>query len=510
MIGRMAAHAGVSRSAGMALVIGLACSFPQAGFAAQTLKEAIFKALNSNPGLNAQRASVRATKEKLSQAQAAFFPKINATADIGFSTQSGRSGLFGNLTTFDYQTHPKSFGVEATQNIFDGWRTTNTVQQSRKLIDSTIETFQAQEQLTIFNAANAYLNVLRDIEIEKNQRDNANFVNEQYIFVNGRHSFGDVTQTELNQAKSHLAVAKSQLLTASAALAESRALFEQIIGNQPGKLVSPPALDALAGISLEKALQTAAQQHPGIRAAKGAASAAWLQVKITEADFSPKIGVTASLGKRFDVSTRGDTQLSGSVIGKLTVPLFDGGEVSSRSRQSRELAAQRQLETDAVSAQVKSSVMTSWNQYQIGKSQVASAQQQISTAQIALSGMVEEYRYGLRTMLDVLNAQQDLLYARNNYMKVQHDRVLATFSLALATGRLTQENVLAGLVSGKAVLDNSPRAPPEFALRKTIKPGQAKRSHSCEPDCQQWMQGWNLKPGATGEAAGVEHLALRR
>ena len=434
--------------------------------AAETLKQAILRALVGNPSINAQRASLRATKEKLPQARSGYFPKVYATANFGFDELTTRfPATAGAWTSTTSQTHPKGAGLQMSLNLFDGWRTPNSVSQSKQLIESSAENLRAQEQQTIVDAASAYLNVLRASELQDIYKDNAGFIAEQYRVIAARHAFGDVTRSDLALAQARLAIARSQHIAASASLAQSRAIYQQTIGDEPANLVPPAPIDRVVAMDLDAALRLANQQHPAIKAAL---SAALLQVKIARGEFAPQIGLAASLGKQFDTQTRGDTQLTGTIRGQVTVPLFDGGLISSKSREASQIAAQRQLEADAVQAQVRAAVMTGWNQLATGKAQVASAQMQVAAAQNARASMGEEYRFGQRTLLDVLNSQQDLLTARSNLAFAEHDRVLASFALAQATGLLTLTNVVSALDKSVAPRASALIVGRDFPLRRTL------------------------------------------
>ena len=465
------------------------------GCAAETLKAAILRTFDGNPALNAQRANLRATREKLPQARAGFFPKVSAVADIGYDKESGRYANFGNFTRRQYQSTPKGYGLQITQNLFDGWRTANSVSQSGHLIDGTSEALRAQEQQTIVNTASAYLNVLRDSELQDVYRDNAMFIGEQTRIVSERHAFGDVTRTDLALAQARHAIAKSQQLAAVAGLAGSKAIYRQTTGAEAAGLVSAAPVDSMAAMSLEQALQLAHRQHPGIKAARSAADAAQFQVKITDGELSPKFGVTASIGRRFDVQSRGDMQFSGSVVGQLSIPLFDGGAVASRSRETREVAGQRQLEADAIEDQVRSAVLAGWSQLQTGRAQVASAQAQVAAARDARAGMSEEYRFGQRTTLDILNAQQDLLYARVNLATALHDRVLASFILAQAIGALTLPAVVAALDASKPLGFDRNSVPQKLILKRTIDAAAARSGAAgpCGAGCSEEIASWKLR-----------------
>jgi outer membrane protein len=198
-------------------------------------------------------------------------------------------------------------------------------------------------------------------------------------------------------------------------------------------------------------LKIAFSEHPAIKASLHGVDAAELQVKIEEGALAPSVGLSGSVANRFDNNIYGDRGLSASAAIQLSVPIYDGGVASASTRQAKETAGQRRLESDSIRDQVRAAVISSWGQLESARAQILAAQAQVEASETALNGVREEARVGQRTTLDVLNAQQELLNARVNLITAQRDRVVASYSVVQASGRLNSQAL------GLAVAHYSPK-----------------------------------------------------
>lgn len=404
-----------------------------AGTSAETLESALARAYGNNPSLNAQRANVRATDENVARAKSGYRPQINASADVGRTWSEVT--IPGDGTRRNALT-PRGVGVQIDQSIFNGFRTQNSVRQAESSVLSARETLNNTEQNTLFDAAAAYMNVLRDTAILDLQRNNVEVIDEQLRQTRDRFNVGEVTRTDVAQAESRLALARSQASLAEANLRASIAQYRQIVGVEPRQLAPGRPLDRLLPRSVDAALQIALNEHPAIKAAQHGVDVAELQVKIEQGALAPQLGVSGSVSQRYDSQVADDRRLTASVVAQLTVPIYDGGQAYASTRQAKETVGQRRLEADSIRDQVRAAIISSWGQLEAARAQIEAAQAQVDAAETALSGVREEARVGQRTTLDVLNAQQELLNARVNLITAQRDRVVASYAVVQAMGRL--------------------------------------------------------------------------
>jgi len=403
------------------------------GASSETLESALAKAYGNNPTLNSVRASVRATDESVAIAKSGYRPQISGTAQVGrtFSDVT-RPGQGSNTTTLT----PRSVGVQVEQSIFNGFRTQNSVRQAESSVFGARENLNNNEQNILADAATAYMDVLRDTAILDLQRNNVEVIDEQLRQTRDRFNVGEVTRTDVAQAESRLALARANASAAESTLRASIATYRQIIGTEPRQLAPGRPLDRLLPRSVDQALRIALNEHPAIKSAQHSVDVAELQVKVEQGALAPQLGVVGRVEQSYDNQVSGDRALTASVVAQLTVPIYEGGQAYASTRQAKETAGQRRLEADAVREQVRAFVITSWGQLEAARAQISAAQAQVDAAETALNGVREEARVGQRTTLDVLNAQQELLNARVNLITAQRDRVVASYSVVQAMGRL--------------------------------------------------------------------------
>ncbi len=404
------------------------------GALAQTMEAALSRAYSGNPTLNAQRASLRATNENVPQALSGYRPRVTASADIGASITDANVPGGRTSTT---RLAPRGGGVQIDQNIFDGGKTRNSVGQAESQVLGARATLRNTEQNVLLDAATSYMNVLRDTAILTLNRNNVEVLEEQLRQTRDRFQVGEVTRTDVAQAEARLSQSQSQAILAESNLKTSIARYRQNVGVEPRALAPGRPVENLLPKSLPAALDTALSGHPAIIASLHGVDAAELQVKVTEADLYPVLGVRGLVQQRYDTSAFGDNRTSASVVGTLTIPIYEGGQVYSRTRQAKETAGQRRIEVDTQRDTVRAAVVSAWGGLEASKAQIVAAQAQVQAAETALSGVREEAKVGQRTTLDVLNAQQELVSARSTLVTAQRDRVVASYSVLSAIGRLS-------------------------------------------------------------------------
>ncbi len=412
---------------------------------AQTMEAALSRAYSGNPTLNAQRASLRATNESVPQALSGYRPKITASADIGASitesdvpAKNTTRGVHNNSLS---RTGPRGGGLQIDQNIFDGGKTRNSVSQAESQVLGARATLRNTEQNVLLDAATSYMNVLRDTAILSLNRNNVEVLEEQLRQTRDRFQVGEVTRTDVAQAEARLSSARSQAILAESNLKTSIARFRQNVGIEPKQLAPGRPIENLLPKSLPAALDVALSGHPSIIAALHGVDAAELQVKVAEADLYPVFGVRGLVQQRYDSTYYGDNRTTASVVGTLTVPIYEGGQVYSRTRQAKETAGQRRIDVDTQRDTVRAAVVSAWGGLEAAKAQIIAAQAQVQAAETALAGVREEAKVGQRTTLDVLNAQQELVSARSTLVTAQRDRVVASYSVLSASGRLSGDTL---------------------------------------------------------------------
>ncbi len=420
------------------LLCGLLLMNMAAPAGAETMSGALARAYQGNPNLNQQRASLRATDENLPRASAGWLPTAAATAQGGYNYLDGDLGN-GHIRK---TTGPATLGFTVNQNLFNGNRTMNSVRQAESNILGAREVTRNTEQSTLLDGSTAYMNVLRDTAILDLRKNNIIVLEEQLRQTRDRFQVGEVTRTDVAQAEASLASARSDYFTAQANLQNSVATYRQVIGVEPARLEAARPIEQLLPRAMPTAIEVAFSEHPAIQAALHNVDAAELQVKLVEGELYPTVGVTGNVQQNFSANGfPSEHYFNASVLGQITVPIYAGGEVFARARQSKELLAQARLQADQQRDAVRAIVVSSWGQLDTAKAVILSSQAAVRAAEIALNGIREEARVGQRTTFDVLTAQQTLLNARVSLVTAQRDRVVASYTVMAAIGKLTAANL---------------------------------------------------------------------
>jgi outer membrane protein len=402
-----------------------------------TLLGALAQAYVSNPQLNAQRAFVRATDEGVPQALSGYRPTVSATADVGVQHLETTTRTPAGTTTTRGDTAPRGFSVTATQTLFNGLRTANRTRQAEGAVFRDREGLRVLEQQVLLDGATAYMNVLRDTAILDLQRRNVEVLEEQLRQTRDRFNVGEVTRTDVAQAESRLAAARSSALAAEANLAASRATYRRVIGVEPGRLAVASPVDRLSPSTLPGAVQRGIVENPLVTSSQYGIDVALLQVKINEGALYPTLTAQANATQRFDSSPTTVRTFTASAVAQLAVPIYQGGIEYALIRQSKENLDQQRLTMEQQRDVVRATVVQAWGALSASRAQIDAAQAQVTAAEIALNGVREEARVGQRTTLDVLNAQQELVNARVTLVTAQRDRVVNSYTLLSSTGRLT-------------------------------------------------------------------------
>ena len=422
-----------------AATLSCAVLFAVAGHA-ETIGGALAKAYLNNPDINQQRAAVRAQDEGIPKAFAGFLPTVSADADASLQSLWVTKAHTADGYTF---SQPRGYGLTVQQNVWNGNRTINSVRQADSAVLQAREALRNTEQSVLSNAITAYMDVLRDTAILALNRSNVEVLQEQLRQTRDRFNVGEVTRTDVAQAESSLALAQATALTAQSSLQASIARYRQYIGDEPRSLSPVSPIRRPLPKSLSEAIAIGEIENPSVVGALHGVDAAELNVKINEGALYPTVGLTGNVSNNVDPLSlgRGAQVASASLMGQVTVPIYQGGAEYASVRQAKEQLSQQQLQADLARDQVRSNVVNLWGQNQNSVGILKADRAQVQAAEVALEGVREEAKVGQRTTLDVLNAQQTLLNARVQLVRDQHDQVVYSYLLLAAVGRLSIENL---------------------------------------------------------------------
>lgn len=443
---------------GRGAAVALIAAMPLAGARAETLQDALNDAYASNPDLTTQRAAVRALDEGTAIAASGGRPYVAAT--VGVAQQYASLGGFNNS-----ENEGRALTAIANINLplYSGGRVRNGVRAADRRVEAGRETLRSVENTVLVGVVTAYLDTQRDAVVVDLNRNQVKVLQEEVRASNDRFQVGDLTRTDVAQSQARLANAQSNLSLAEAQLVASQENYRRVVGHGPGVLAPPPPLPALPGTA-QQAVDQAIAYNPTLGAARLAERAASLDVEVAKSSRLPTIAASTGLnyvntlgtgnggtnvipagstgsGSSAPIVTTTNVSTSTSVGISATVPIYQGGLVSAQVRQANDRRSQA-LEQIAVAE--RNAVASARNAYQGVQSSnavIRSAQVAVDANTLALEGTHQENLVGSRTILDVLNAQQELLNARVTLVRAQRDAYVAGFTLLSAIGRADADSL---------------------------------------------------------------------
>ena len=406
---------------------------------ADTIFDALGEAYNSNPDLQAQRAYLRSVDENVAIARSGYRPTVNLVGSYSHTNDNNDQNNTDRGNKVEYM------GAEAKQPIFNGFSTVNSV----KSADSSVRAAQYElynyEQTVFMNASVAYLNVVRDIAILDLQRSNEKLLKKQLDETIERFNVGELTRTDVAQAKSSHSQAIASRISAEGNLQVSKAVYQQVIGKQPQNLSEPENIHTFLPADFDKALSYTMENNYQILAAKQALNAKDYAVKANYGALLPQLNATASVAKtKNDPRYHGlsDSEIDSVEWGlNLTVPLYDAGENRAKIRQSKYSKWQAYEQVLGAERAAVSDVTSYWESMVANDAKIKALQEQVNADAIALEGVKKEELLGNRTVLDVLNAYQSLLDSQVDVVKARREYYLSAMQVMQAMGRLTAENL---------------------------------------------------------------------
>ncbi len=413
-----------------AAVLALSLALIPAATSAETLEEALTKAYQNNPTILAARARLRATDEGVSQALSGWRPTVSLSYDVGkdYRSTNGTTRTSRNST-------PRGGGLSVDQNVYEGGKTVATTDRAEQEVLAERSRLASTEQDIMLRAATAYMDVVRDEAVLRLNQNNERVLQRQLEATRDRFQVGEVTRTDVAQAESRLSRATADRISAEGELAKSRADYRDVIGDFPGTLQPAKAVgDLPAGV--DQAIDQARGANPAVVLAQYNERAAAAGIRVAKSDLLPSVDIEGDLSRDHDVSAAVERSDGASITATLSVPLYQAGAVSSRIRAAQQVHSQRRQELDAAVRAAIATATQAWESYQTARAQIRAFDAEVRAAGIALEGVRQEAQVGSRTVLDVLDAEQELLNARVSLVRAQRDEVVTSFDVRRSVGTL--------------------------------------------------------------------------
>ncbi len=422
------------RSRWLAAVSLAALSLAPSAASAETLAEAIAMAYASNPTLQAQRAQLRALDENWYQARAGYRPTLSVSGRATWSETT----IPGTRPLVDVESNSGSAVLSLTQPVYSGGRVASAVSAAEADSLSGREGLRRVEAQVLGQVIQSYVDVRRDQEALRIRQTNVAVLQRQLDESRARFEVGEITRTDVAQSEARLAAAVALLNSAQATLATSRASYEAVVGQAPGTLAPEPPIGSLLPASVEQAWDLAESGSPVVRAAEYAEQASRARIAGARAEQMPTVALQGQLGYsglasplHTDAYSRA---LSGSAV--VSVPIFSGGQTLSRIRAATERNTVDRLGVENARRTVRQTITQSWSALQAARSNIEATDKQVRAARIAAEGVVQEQRVGLRTTIDVLNAEQELRAAELAQVSARRDEYVAAAGVLSQVGRL--------------------------------------------------------------------------
>jgi outer membrane protein len=415
----------------MALVLGGAAS-------ADTLRDALVQTYRTNPTIMAQRAQVRTLDEDVAVARAQGRPQLFGTGGLNQDIARTGGGLGRNL----------SAGVEVSYRLFDAGANRNTIRAADERVLAGRAQLRATEGDIFTEAVGAYMDVIRDRIIVTLNQSQVRVLETNLRATRDRFEVGDLTRTDVAQSEARLSLARSQLAIVQGRLTGSEENYRRVIGELPDDLQPPPPLPPLP-TTPDQAVEIALANNSDLIAIAAQIRAAGYDVSVIRAGRLPTLSavgnsrVTNYLGTADEQFAPGapDTQANAGVGLAARIPIYQGGLVGARTRQGQ--ARQGQLLEQGVQVEraVVANVRAAFSSFRAANEAIASNEIAVAANTLALEGTRAEQTVGTRNVLDVLNAEQELLQSQVALVTARRDAYVAGFALINAMGRAEAEDL---------------------------------------------------------------------
>ncbi len=413
---------------------------------AETLADAIALAYETNPSLQAQRATQRALDETWVQARAGWRPTLTLNGSATWDDlRTPAAARISPLQHTIVRSNSAIGSLTLNQPIWTGGRAAAAVSAAQADILSGRETLRRVESQVMLTVVQAYVDVRRDEEGVRIRKENVTVLQKQLEESKAKFDVGELTRTDVAQSEARLRAAQALMQSAIAQLAISRANYAAVVGQNPGQLTAEPSLGFLLPTNADDAFAVAEKFSPILRAQQFAEQASRARVSGARAERMPSVSlqaVTRFGPARFDPFNQGLFPHDSAAAVAVSVPIFTGGLTSSRIRQSVERNNTDRINIETQRRSVLQSITSAWNQLIAARANIDSTDEAVRAAAIAAEGTRQEQQLGLRTTLDVLNAEQELRNDELSAASAKHDEYLAAASVLSSMGRLEARDLI--------------------------------------------------------------------
>ena len=404
---------------------------------ANTLLDSLQSAYLNNSKLNAERASMRASREEKREAVSEFLPSV---------TVSGYDGEIENTNPLgegDTNFRPSEQSILVEQKIFQGFGGVANLQKKRQGQKLAEYRLKKIEQEILLEAAKAHTELLLNREKVNINLSNIDLLERQVETDLNRLEKGEISLTDLSQSESSLAGAKAQLIAAQNDLITSKANFEKVIGKKSTENIEKiNQINLNLPESLASAYKISTLENPDLQIALMEFDKSKSDLVIAASEFSPSATLSYKIAEQEDLSATVKERTQQTVTATASWPLFAGGKNAFNYRKHQEIKNQKELLLEEEKKTTETNVANAWSSYQSSKGVLDSTRAQVKAAEIANEGITLEYESGTsRTTLEVIQSRSILLNSKINLASSERNFLISQFNLLSAVGRLTAKNL---------------------------------------------------------------------
>lgn len=396
---------------------------------AESLADTLVNAYRTSPDLVSQRSNVKILSEQAVQARAQGLVQVE-----------GQASFTAAVRDFQENLYPTSLALNISQPLYTGGQVENATEAAEKRITAQQALLIATEQQVLLDAVTAFSDVVRDTAFVELGVNNVRVLTEQLRAANERFEVGEVTRTDVEQARARLAAAQSSLAAQRGSLEVSREAYRRAVGQEPGDLDPAPPLPPLPD-GPDAAVALAMQNEPNLMAARINRDAAGSDVRAAIGATLPQVTLQAALSRtdtlRDDILATDQAAIGVTV----TIPIYTSGFNESNIREAQARAEGAGSDITTAQRNAAQNVGVAWATLEVARASIEAGKLEVAAAQLAFEGVQEEAKVGARTTLDVLDAEQELLNARASLVSAQRDEYVASYSVLSAIGKLTVEHL---------------------------------------------------------------------
>lgn len=398
-----------------------------------SLRDALVISYETNPQIKQAIAELESTNNEITKAYGGFLPNIGAQVDLGRQ----RNAIGG--TTFEY-SDVNTQSLSVTQPLFQGGETLAEIEKANYQIRAERFNLQFIEQSVMLDTVNSYTAYITAEALLGVAESNYKLLSRQLELTEARFELGELTITDVAQAKARLAAIDAERISAQTALISSKSQFVQVVGIAPENLEFPKDLPPIPQ-SLEKSIELGSKFNPELQASIFMQKAADEDVDVKFAQILPEASLVGSMRRDKNSGFLNGNFDTDSITLQLSIPIFQSGSEYADIRQAKQTALAQSFAATDVERRVNQQIESAWQEANSAESSITANEAAVEAAQIAFDGITQEQEFGLRNVLDVLDSEQSLFDAKNNLLLAKRDQIIAYYSLLDKIGILTAQNL---------------------------------------------------------------------